>query len=198
MAGEHHPGAPSDLLPQRACQHVDAHRVQPAEGLVEDEQVGRVDERHPELDALLVAQGEVVDRAVDPLREAQPFDPAVGAVLRRRAVQAGEPGEVHQLVADAHLRVETALLRHVAETEAGGRVDGTAPPAHLAAVGSHHAHHRPHGGRLAGPVAADEADHAPRRDVERDVVEGDDVAVATVQPLDLQHGLHLVVGRAIP
>jgi hypothetical protein len=78
-----------------------------------------------------------------------------------RAVQARE---VDDLVADAHLRVQAALLGHVAEAPAHRGVDRPALPAHLAAVGLEDAEHDPHRGRLARPVGADEAEEPARLD----------------------------------
>jgi hypothetical protein len=80
-----------------------------------------------------------------------------------------------------------ALLGHVAEAPAGLGVDRPAAPAHLATVGLQHAQHDPRGGGLAGAVGADEPEHLPLGHGERQVVEGDQVAVAAGQALELQH-----------
>jgi hypothetical protein len=96
-------------------------------------------------------------------------------------------GEVGQLVADAHLRIQPALLRHVAEAGARVEIDRPAAPAHLAAVGLEHAEDDPHRRRLAGAVRADEAEELARLDLEREPVERDDVAVAARQFDHLEH-----------
>ncbi len=87
-----------------------------------------------------------------------------------------QPREIHELLEDAHLRVETALLGDVAEPAPGHPVDGPSSPPDLAAVGFEHAEGDPHRGRLAGAVRADESDHGPLVDVEAHPVQRHDVA----------------------
>src|SRR3954447_4155533 len=58
VAGEHDGHARPRPLAQHVAQDVDAHRVEAGERLVEDEQLGIVDERGAELGALLGAQRE--------------------------------------------------------------------------------------------------------------------------------------------
>jgi hypothetical protein len=50
-------------------------------------------------------------------------------------------------------------------------------PSDLAGVRLQHAEDDPHGGGLAGAVGADEAEHLPFGDGERQTVEGDQIAV---------------------
>ena len=117
-----------------------------------------MDERGGELRALLVAERQRLRAAVGDLGEAEALEPLVGRRARPRAVDAVQAGEVDELVGDAHLRVQPALLRHVAEPRASGRVDRPALPADLAAVGLEHAEHDPHRRRLARAVRPDEAE----------------------------------------
>src|SRR5215216_5427593 len=79
------------------------------------------------------------------------------------------------------------VLGHVAEAATGLGVDRPAAPAHLAPVRLQHPEHDPHGGGLAGAVRADKPEHLPFPNGERHVVEGDEVAVAAAQPLQLEH-----------
>jgi hypothetical protein len=81
----------------------------------------------------------------------------------------------------------SVVLGHVAEAAAGLGVDRPAPPAHLAPVGLQHPEDDPHGGGLPGAVRANEPEHLSFPDGERQVVEGDDVAVAAGQSLELEH-----------
>ena len=122
-------------------------------------------------------------RSAIPSRSSQP----VGGLGRRGARQAVQRGEVGELVAHAHLRVEAALLRHVAEAGARLEVDRPAAPADLAAVGLEHAEDDPHRRRLAGAVRPHEAEELSRLDAEGEVVERDDVAVAARQVDHLEH-----------
>ena len=90
----------------------------PGERLVEDEQLGLVHERGRELDALLVAERELLDAVVGALGQPEPLDPAVGGLAAASAPTPVQRGEVDELGAHAHLRVQPALLRHVAEARA--------------------------------------------------------------------------------
>ena len=58
--------------------------------------------------------------------------------------EAVELAEVRQLAPDVHARVQTALLRHVAEAEPDVLRDRTAVPAHRAGIRNHEPEHRPH------------------------------------------------------
>ena len=59
-----------DLLVQGAAERVDAVGVEAGEGLVEDQQVGLVDQRQRQLHPLLVAERERLDRLVGALARA--------------------------------------------------------------------------------------------------------------------------------
>ena len=122
-------------------------------------------------------------RSPSPSRSAQ----LVGGAGGRGGVQAVQPGEVDELLADPHLRVEAALLGHVADPAADLLVDRAAVPAHLPGVGADQAHRDAHRGRLAGAVGAAEAEHLTGRDGEADPVEHLVVPVALVQPVELEH-----------
>ena len=66
--------------------------------------------------------------------EPEPLEPALGRARAPRRVVAVQPREVDELVAHPHLRVQPALLRHVAEApRASRRRRGRAAPADLAA-----------------------------------------------------------------
>ena len=107
-------------------EHVDADRVEAGERLVEHQQLGLVDERGRELDALLVAERELLDAVLGALGQARG---ARSSGPRRASgrVDAVQRGEVDELGAHAHLRVQAALLRHVAEARAGARRRRGAP-----------------------------------------------------------------------
>ena len=116
-----------------------------------------------ELDALLVAERQLPRPGRRPGRRGR------GARASRRppapAAAASRPcrrREVDELVADPHLRVQPALLGHVAEPAAQSRGRRAALPAHLPASAAQHPEHDPHRRRLAGAVGADEAEHLAR------------------------------------
>ena len=167
VAGEHDRHAPVGQLAQHAAHHVDADRVKAGERLVEHQHLGVVHERGRELDALLVAERELLGAVVGALAQPEPLDPALGRRGRLALVVAVQPRHVDDLFADAHLRVQPALLRHVAEAPAHRGVDGPVAPADLAAVGLEHAEDDPHRGGLAGAVGADESEQLSWLDGER-------------------------------
>jgi hypothetical protein len=50
-----------------------------------------------------------------------------------------------------------------------------------------YAEYGPHGGRLAGPVGSEEAEHLPGRHGECQAVEGDNIAVAAIKVVEIKH-----------
>src|SRR3712207_8356086 len=66
----------------------------------------------------------------------------------RGGAEAVQPGEVGDLLADPHLRVEPALLRHVADAATDRLVERAAPPPHLAGVGAGQARSEEHTSEL--------------------------------------------------
>jgi hypothetical protein len=175
-------------------QPVDGDRVEPGEGLVEHERLRLVDERNGELHPLLVAQRQRLDRLVGAVGDAQPLEQGVGAERGALAAQAGQPGEVDELVADAHVRVEPALLGHVAEAPPDLGADRLAAVADLSPVGLDHAEDDPHGGGLPGAVRAEEPADLAGRHRHGEVVGGDPVPEALGQPADLEHSTHAAPG----
>src|SRR3954468_20914776 len=188
VAGEHDRHAGPRALAQHLAQHVDADRVEAGERLVEHEQLGVVRERRAELRALLVAERERLRAPLGDLGEAEALEPAPRRRPRRRVVEAVQAREVHELVGDAHLRIQAALLGHVAEPGARRGVDRPAAEAHLAGVRREDAEHDAHGGGLARAVGADEAEELPLAHGEAEAVERDRLAVAPAQAVELERG----------
>jgi hypothetical protein len=100
-----------------------------------------------------------------------------------------ERGEIGELIAHAHLRVQAALLEHVPDPPPCGRLDRPALPAHVAAVGLENAQDDPHRRGLAGAVRTDESEHLAGLDGEGEAVERDAVPVALGEVDDLETGL---------
>ena len=156
------------MAPRRASddedlrQGVDGDRVEAGERLVEDQHVGLVDEGADQLDALLVAERQVLEVAARPVGEVEALEPRLGAAARLGLVEAAQLAEVAQLVADPHRRVQPALLGEVAEAPAGVGVDRAALPAHGAGVEGGEPEDRPHRRRLAGAVGPEEAGDGAR------------------------------------
>jgi len=115
--------------------------------------------------------------------------PAQPAVTRRRGLpggQAVQPGQVGQVIAHAHLRVQAPLLGHVGKRQAIGAGENPAAPADHALVGPLDAHHDPHGRRLPVPVGPEEPEDPPGFDGERQAVQGHRPPVPPAQPGQLE------------
>ena len=106
--------------PQHALHRLDGHRVEARERLVEHEHLGPVHERRRDLGALLVAERERLDGVVRALAEAESLEQLEGVAVRGGRAPAVQAGEVDRLLEHPHLRVEPALLGHVAEAAAVG------------------------------------------------------------------------------
>ena len=187
MAGEEHRRARGGPLAQHLARALDGGRVEAGERLVEHQHVRAVHQRGGELDALLVAEAELLYRVAAPVAQAEPGQPQVGRAVCVVGAHAVQLGEVDQLVEHAHPRVEPALLGQVADPPAGAQRDRLAVHAYLAGVRGEHAEHDAHGGGLAGAVAPDEAEDLSGRDAEADVAAGHDVAEAPGYPVHLQY-----------
>ena len=147
-----------------------------------------MDERRGELNPLLVAQRELLDLVVEAVADPEPLAPAGGRLRGLGLVESVELGEVGELVADAHLRIQAAFLGHVAEAPPALDVGRLPVPADLAGIGGEDADRDPHRRRLPGAVRADEAEHLPLGDREGEIVDGDGVAVALAEANQLECG----------
>jgi len=88
---------------------IDGGRVQPREGLVQDQEPRVVRQRHRQLGPLLVAVREGFDPVPAALGEAE--------TLRVGGGKPVEAGDGADLVAQPHLPVQAALLGHVPEVQ---------------------------------------------------------------------------------
>ena len=195
VAREDDRGARIGLLAEHGAHDVDGQWIEPRERLVEDEQLGREDERGCQLDALLVAEAEGLQLVVTTLLQAEALQPAHGGCPRVRVGHAVELTEIAQLLGHAHLRVEAALLGHVADPASGLERQRAPAERDLAGIGRQHAEHDPHGGGLAGAVPPDEPEQLPGADLEGQVLERDDIAVALGEALDRKCSHRTIVCR---
>ncbi len=163
MAREDDRHPPGGLLAEHAGQDVDPDGVEAAERLVEHERLGAVDERGRELHALLVAERERLGAVPLAVADAEDLGRALRLGPGVRGLEPVQAREIDELVEHPHLRVQAALLRHVAEAATHLGVHGSAAPADLAGVGLQHAEGDPHRRGLAGAVRTDEAHHLARR-----------------------------------
>src|SRR5262249_61839453 len=115
----------------------------------------------------------------------------VDALLALLAVEPLDAAAVGEVLHDAQLGVEGAVLGHVADAAAhldGAPEDVEAVDERLAGGGGEVAGQDAHGGGLAGPVGPQEADHLPPGDLERHVADGSVVAIILGQTADVDHG----------
>ena len=102
-----------------------------------------------------------------------------------------EPRQVHELLLHLHLRVQAALLGHVAESPSRLRVDRLTVPSDVAPVGLQDAERDAHRRRLARAVRSHEPDDLAVGDRERDAVERDDVPEPSGEVEQLQHAYRM-------
>ncbi len=199
MAGEDDAHTAGRQIAQRLGQRLDGQGIETGEGLVEHGDLGIVDEGGGELNSLLIAVAQLLELGVGTVAQSEPLQPAQGGVGGRTPSQAGEASEVGELLVDPHLRVETALLGHVAEPEPICRCHRRPVPGDTAVVGINEPEDAPHRRRLAGSVRAEKADDPPGRHVETGAVEGDDIAVPFHETLERERDAppHSIVPTAL-
>ena len=115
-------------LPQDVTHHVHRDRIESGERLVQHQDVRVVDEGSRELHALLVAEAELLDRITRPLGDSESLEPGGHPAAGHVGPQTVQLREVEELLADPHLGIEAALLRHVTDAAPQlGRQRLTAP-----------------------------------------------------------------------
>ena len=178
MGGEHHRRSLPRALEEHLGHHVGADRIEAGEWLVEDERGRVVEERGGELHPLLVAERQLLHPLLGAIRQAEAGDPPLRGLAGRGVGAPVQRGQVAKVAVHPHLRVQAALLGHVPEAALHLGAGGPPVPAHLAGVRLEDPQRDSHGGRLAGAVGSDEAEHLALRNGEREAVEGDRLAVA--------------------
>ena len=192
VRGEEDRGAAGAELAHQLAHVLHALRVEAAGGLVEDHELGRVDERVGDAEALLHAVRVVADLGVGALAQADDVEHLVDARLVDSAVEAAHEAQV---LARAHVAVEGRHLDEAADVAQGlllvarhlmvehlgvaaGRVD--------------EADDHADGRRLAGPVGAEEAEDVAAAHGEAEVVDGERVAEALGEVVRGEHDRRLV------
>jgi len=163
-------------------------RVETGGRLVEEDQTRHVDQAQRDVEPAPLAAGQGLHLGVGLVGQADQGDHLVD----RQPPGVHPPVELDQL-ARAEVLVDPGLLEHDADAfavvaPAGLRVEaehldvaGRAPPVTLEDL---------HGGRLPGAVRAEQCEHLPRLDRERQAVDGVVVSVVLVQAVhrDGRHG----------
>ena len=183
-------------LDQVLPEAVPGHRVHARGRLVEDQQVGPVDQRHGELQALPLAQRQRVGQRVHDLDRGRTARPSL---RRARDLVLGhieELGVQDQVLPHRQLGVEREGLRHVADLAADVDVvgiDRLAEQPGLPLGGRQQAAQHLHRRRLAAAVGAEEAEDLAPLDPEADVIDRDEVAEPLGQAVRLDD--HLLLAR---
>ena len=167
-----------------------AEWIEPRRRFIEEHQLRIADERLGELGALAHAGGEPLDRPEPRLVETDEIEDVGGPLAGRSRRQAAQLSERRHDVGRRLIERQAVVLRHVAEPRPDpDRVVGDVDAAHLDAPCARmgEAEQQPERRRLAGAVRSDETDPAPRQ-VDREVVEGDDARVALGHAVDAEEG----------
>ena len=180
-----HAGAPaSDVLDQipELCA---GQRIDPGRRLIENQEVGVVDQRAAQAELLLHPAGQLACRA----REKSSQAGASGQIINAPAAFGGgmpeEPREKLQVLLDRQCGVEVLAqaLRHVGDP--GANFFPVPRARHVAAQCMHRALLQCPGSgqqrkqaRLADAIRTDQSNHSARRDVERDAVQRHGLAAA--------------------
>ena len=172
MRREDHEAAGAAHVAQQILDEDGIQRVEPGEGLVEDEDVGIVQERARDLHLLLHPFRELVDAAPGGLRQADPIEPLLGAGPGRPAGEPLEHAEVDQDLPHLLLAVEAALLGQVADPVAVGALERPAVQKDFSCVRDEDAHEESEKGGLPRPVGPEEPEDFAPAHLERDVVHG--------------------------
>ena len=155
-------------------QQVASLRVEAGGGLVEQQQLGLVDEgaRHDE--PPLHAARQRVDAVVATVAQLHERQQLVGALTNDRAGEVEVSPVDEEVVPNGQLGVEVVLLGRDTDARAdAGTVDRGVHPEHaqLAAGDGRYTPDHAHGGALARPVRPEEAERLARLDVELDAVD---------------------------
>ena len=183
-------------LDQVLPEAVPGHRVHPRGRLVEDQQVGPVDQRHGQLQALPLSQRERVGQRLHDLIEAEPRGRLFDAPRDLGLGHVKELGVQDQVLPHRQLGVEREGLRHVADLAADGDVvgiDRLAEQPGLPLGGRQQAAQHLHRRRLAAAVGAEEAVDLPPLDPEVDVIDRRETAEPLGQVVRLDD--HLLLAR---
>ena len=185
VAGHEHRAALGRQRLHQVADPQDPLGIQPVDRLVEHEQGRVTEQRGGDAEPLAHAEREPLGALARHLGQADQLEhlahPPLGQVIRlgqAEQVVVGGPAPVHRLGVDqrAHLAHRIRQVRVV--LAADGDVAG---------VRVVQAKDQPHGSGLAGSVRAKKARHRARRHAERQVVDGDFVAVPFAEPPYLNH-----------
>src|ERR1019366_9225055 len=139
---------------------------------------------------LAIAFRERVDELAADIREPTAFDDVVDALPALAAIDALEAGAEVEVFVDAHVLVERAAFRHIADLAANrDAVPKDIEPCDSCLAGGRGevAGEDAHGGAFTGAVGPEKADDLPGLDVEADVADGGVIAIVFGQFAYVDH-----------
>ncbi len=178
-------------LLQQIFEETGGDDVEAGERLVEDEQLGIVQQGGGDEDALLHALGVERDGRVAPGFEAEQGEEPVGLEVDEGLGQVAQAADELEVLEAGEVGVDVGLLGDVAEGGAVGLeivADALAFEEHLAVGGLEEAGDDLDGGGFAGAVGTDVADDLAGTEAKADVVDGGKATIAFGESFDLEHG----------
>ena len=187
LGGEQHGGAVRDQAAHDVPHGVAAARVQARGGLVQEDDAGRRDEGHREVEAALHPARVGGERLAGGLDEVELLEQLGHPGLRALRSEVAQPGHQQEVLLAGEQLVDRGEL--AGEADRGADAVGVAHDVASvhecrAAVGPHQRGQDVHGRRLAGAVRAEQRGDGARAHGEVDVVEHDLFAVGLPQPAD--------------
>ena len=152
---------------------VGPHRIQAARGLVEDQDLGIVEQGLDELDLLLHALREFVRLLLVPPAEAELLEPGHHPPLRLGGLDPLEFSHEDEEFFHDHPLVEASLFRHVADAVAERLVGLVTQDQHFPGVRTDDVHGHTDRRGLAGPVRPEQAKHRAHRHFEVEALDRD-------------------------
>ena len=149
-----------------------SQRVEARHRLVENHEVGIVEERLGDADPLQHALGKFAELQPPFAADADLIEQAARAPAAFRGVVAEERAEIHQQLLGGQVVVEVRVLRQIADPALDGQVAERPPQNFGAAAGrEHELHEQLQRGRLARAVRTEKSEDLALADVERQAIE---------------------------
>jgi hypothetical protein len=147
---------PHMLLVDQFPHQPSVHRIQPAEHLVEDQQIRLMDDRGDELHLLLHPLGEFLALLLCDILEPHTLEPPHGTPTCFGAVDALETGDVREERGDLHLAVHAALFGEIPDAVLRFESRGPSQNGDLTLIGKNDRHDHADGGGFPRAVWPDE------------------------------------------
>ncbi len=161
------------LMSSRVCMIL--FRIESRRGLVENEDVGIMDQGLSETDSLTVTLGKLVDELLPNVRDLTPLDDRFDAPVYSRATESFDAGHELQVIEDRHLGIKRRCFRQIADPalDVERRLEDVETRYRRRAFcGWYEACEDSHGGGFACSVWSQESQDLPLANLEAHVVDG--------------------------